>query len=171
MHQLAKPTILAGLILAAMTIVAPASADLRAKMSTEEFSKAGLDKLSARELAFLNQWLNGEQAPVPPETPAAPAPEETAATPTERFGIEQVERPIEPDVPVTISARLVGEFRGWNGTTRFKLDNGQIWEQRVGGSYRSRKLVDPQVLVERGRFGYYLKVEGVKRTVGVRRIR
>ena len=76
----------------------------------------------------------------------------------------------KPDVPEQITARLKGQFRGWTGDTVFRLDNGQVWQQRVGGKYRGKKLTDPEVIVQRGRWGYYLKVVGVKRTIGVRRL-
>ncbi len=171
-------SLLAALLLGLLSLGAQAQ-DLRTTMSEAEFKAAGLDKLTPAELEYLSRWLEG-RAPAPaaaaPATPAAPAvstsPAAAApdASPEERFGREQVQREPEPDVPDQIVARLKGEFRGWDGKTVFRLDNGQVWQQRVGGKYRSRTYVDPEVVVEKGRFGYYLRLAGGGRSVGVRRL-
>ncbi len=170
-----------GLMLICVCTGAWADGDLRDRMSADEFKRAGLEKLTPDELTYLEQWLanrrqpaNGDVAPVGPVA-AAPIPAEHAsapatAPPEQHFGLEQVEKAPEPDVPKQITARLKGEFRGWTGDTVFRLDNGQVWQQRVGGKYRSDELTDPEVIVQRGRWGYYLKVVGVKRTIGVRRL-
>ena len=164
-------------------------------MSAEEFAAAGLQKLSSAELAALSAWIESRskqpvvQAPAiapssvtstpPPVNPTkvveAPAtsrqPIASDEAPDARFGQEQIAKPLEADVPEQISARLQGEFRGWDGQTVFRLDNGQVWRQRVGGSYRSPRRTDPEVVVEKGRFGYYLKIVESGRTVAVKRIR
>lgn len=44
---------------------------------------------------------------------------------------DEAEQKLEP-----FEARITGNFRGWNGTTVFTLDNGQVWRQRHGSSYR-----------------------------------
>lgn len=44
---------------------------------------------------------------------------------------DQAEQKLEP-----FEARITGNFRGWNGSTVFTLDNGQVWRQRHGSSYR-----------------------------------
>lgn len=168
-----------GLILVCLCAGAGAEENLRDRMSADDFKRAGLDKLTIEELTYLEQWLSNKQSradvvPVSPRTATPTATESasasTAAPPEQRFGLEQVEKAPEPDVPEQITARLKGQFRGWTGDTVFRLDNGQVWQQRVGGKYRGKKLTDPEVIVQRGRWGYYLKVVGVKRTIGVRRL-
>jgi hypothetical protein len=96
---------------------------------------------------------------------------QTTAAPVTEFGEEQLAKPIPAEVPTEINARLIGEFRGWDGKTVFRLDNGQVWRQRVGGSYRSPRLNDPEVQVTKGRYGYYLKIMKSGRSVGVKRIK
>ncbi len=155
-------------------------------MNEAEFRAAGLHKLTDAELATLNRWLDksavpAKAAPAAPvasaPTPAAPTQPTTAKTSqppvkeVTEFGREQLEVPVAAEVPTAITARLKGEFRGWDGNTIFRLDNGQVWQQRVGGKYRSSKLMDPEVEVEKGRFGYYLKILSSGRSVGVKRIR
>ncbi len=158
------------------TAFAKNESDIKQDMNEEQFRAAGLHKLSAAELAALNNWLN-RSAPPPaaPLTPAAtvkPAMQKQATTaPLTEFGEEQLAKPIAAEVPTEINARLLGEFRGWDGKTVFRLDNGQVWRQRVGGSYRSPRLNDPEVQVTKGRYGYYLKIVKSGRSVGVKRIK
>jgi hypothetical protein len=125
-------------------------------------------------------------APVAPVTSVAPIAADTASdltsdltktppsaveVPDARFGKEQIKKAPAADVPQQITAKIVGEFRGWDGNTVFRLDNGQVWQQRVGGRYRSPKRVDPEVVIDKGRFGYYLKTTYSSRSVGVKRLR
>ena len=154
-----------------LALAAAGQAEIQNQMTQEEFEQAGLGKLSKQELAFLNRWLEqgSQTAPVAkPPPPAVPA-----VDPEERFGMEQVRQPdpAPEQVPERITARIQGEFRGWSGQTIFRLDNGQVWQQRVGGRYRSRKLENPSVAIEKGTFGYYLKVLDLDRSIGVRRVR
>ncbi len=142
--------IIMGLLM--FTVVASA-ATLEQEMSKREFGRAGLEKLDAEELAYLNRYLGRE-----------------ALEPEVSFGREQLEDAEPVRQFEKIVARIKGEFDGWDGHTRFRLDNGQIWEQRVSGTYRHH-ATDPEVTVERGRFGYYLTITGSKRRVGVKRIK
>ncbi len=128
---------------------------LQEKMSTEEFRSAGLHRLSPEELGYLNQWL----------FPAAP--EKTAS-----FGQEQL--PSAVPAPVTsnpeIATRIAGKFTGWDGRTVFRLENGQVWQQRQAGTY-SYRAESPEVTIRRGNFGYYLKVVTTRRQIPVKRLK
>jgi len=163
-----------------------ARAALEDNMNDVEFRAAGLHKLTDAELAALNRWLNRTAAPkksssAPDLAAPAPAPapaQSTIATPSQppakeitEFGQEQLEVPVAAEIPTAITARLQGEFRGWDGKTIFRLNNGQVWQQRVGGKYRSPTLVDPEVELVKGRFGYYMEILSSGRSVGVKRIR
>ena len=168
--------------------------DLELLMSPAEFKAAGLDKLNASELQRLEAWLaqKGIRSPAMSSQAAEPESNSSAQTSTSpsatlpatavesapkqvseaQFGKEQIRIKPEPDsVPDSITAQIIGEFRGWDGNTIFRLDNGQVWQQRVGGSYRGPRRIDPQVVIEKGRFGYYLSLEGSRRSVGVKRIK
>ena len=165
-----------------------ARAELQDDMDEAEFRAAGLHKLSAAELAALNRWLDkappGTQAasgtaeaPVTKAAPSAPATTASSSSAPRspdrvtEFGQEQLEVPVAAEVPTAIRAHIKGEFRGWEGKTIFRLDNGQVWQQRVGGRYRGPKMTDPEVEIAKGRFGYYLEVLSSNRSVGVKRIR
>lgn len=103
--------------------------------------------------------------PVVDEEPGA-----QAASPVDEFGKEQV----EPKHIDRIEARLVDTFNGWSGSTVFRLDNGQVWRQLKNNArpWKPREpMVEPLVTIERSMFGgYRLRVDGVNRTVQVKRV-
>lgn len=103
----------------------------------------------------------------PTKAEADTTPENSAAA---EFGAEQVEQRIDH-----LEARLVGDFTGWSGNTRFRLDNGQVWQQTKNyiPDYEPREPISqPRVTISRGLMGSYnLRVEGVKRIVQVKRIK
>ncbi|MFK7912605.1 MAG: hypothetical protein AB8B93_01715 [Pseudomonadales bacterium] len=172
--------ILAGLALSCAGI-AGAATDLRAQMPPAVFAKAGLDKLSAAELRVLERWLQGKRDVVsdgvqagqvadPQASSPAPVPAPVAeAASAASFGEEHL-APRPQSRATKIRARIKGEFSGWSGKTLFRLDNGQVWRQRIGGRYRS-KLEAPEVEVFKGRFGYYLKLVEGGRQVAVKRVK
>lgn len=75
---------------------------------------------------------------------------------------------IQPDL---IRSRIDGAFKGWrNNKTRFRLENGEIWEQRQSSTYIT-KLDSPEVVIKKTRFGYTMEVPEIGRSVHVKRIR
>ena len=75
---------------------------------------------------------------------------------------------IEPDL---IRSRIDGPFKGWrNNKTRFKLENGEIWEQRQPSTFITQ-LDSPQVIIKKRRFGYTMEVPAIGRSVHVKRIK
>lgn len=160
---------------------ATAATQLRDEMTAAEFQAAGLDKLTPGELAALEAWLDAREAPeappAPQEAPVAPPPQ--VPTPEQAFGSEDVPKPkvkagepAQPEDLDRIEAHYVGEFRGWDGYTRFPLDNGQVWMQSEPGKFRIRARENPKVTIVRGLFGaYYLTVEGYGKRIKVTRIK
>lgn len=132
---------------------------LEERMSAAEFKAAGLDKLSAEELARLNEWLRGKQS-LAPTSFAAPVEEDRRG-----FAAEQDRRPI--------FARIKGEFRGWRGKgDLIELDNGQVWEVTSFASQLSVKLQNPSVEIKSGMLdSWLLQVEGYNAQARVRRVR
>jgi hypothetical protein len=67
-------------------------------------------------------------------------------------------------------SKIDGEFRGWSGDTLFALVNGQIWQQ---SSYDLTRhfAYSPRVLIYRSGPSIKMHVEGVDRTIFVKRIR
>lgn len=113
--------------------------------------------------------------PAPATAQPAPRPSQAAAEAAEQVAMEQnfgLEEPIvKPKELEELHARVVGKFRGWDGGTRFTLDNGQVWKQRGAGRYHYRGD-DTRVVISKNAFGFYeLRLVDADRSVGVRRIK
>ena len=86
----------------------------------------------------------------------------------ETFGNERIAQ-VE-DETNQITSRILGEFKGWSGYTKFQLENGQIWQQSSEGLLIVR-MNNPTVIIKKSFFGTYsFNVEGVNSTIKVRRI-
>ena len=86
------------------------------------------------------------------------------------FGLETTQAYLQERLD-SISARIDGEFSGWDGSTYFPLDNGQTWKQ-VGSGRAVFSASSPKVTIRRAAHGTYrLSVEGLNRTVRVKRIK
>ena len=86
----------------------------------------------------------------------------------ETFGNERITQ-VE-DETNEITSRILGEFKGWSGYTKFQLENGQIWQQSSEGLLIVR-MNNPTVIIKKSFFGTYnLNVESVNSTIKVRRI-
>ena len=150
-------TLIGLVLLAGMAVIA--AADDRAPppvetlMTPEDYAASGLDKLSAAEREHLSEWLEryrkgAVQGPPPKKT-------------SEQLAEEKTEE---------IVAKVVPAFRGWSGKTIFKLDNGQVWQQRQVGKLRYNGD-DSTILIYRNMLGgYMLKHNDTGRSVGVKRI-
>ena len=83
------------------------------------------------------------------------------------FGAEQLRNDEDAG---DLTTRLAGPFTGWDGDTVFRLENGQLWQQ-IDSSYLYSRAESPRVTIRRAAFGsYLLQVEGIGRTVRVRRL-
>jgi len=97
--------------------------------------------------------------PVPPAGSAAPA----------DFGRPLPREPAANVQAVTSSIR--GVFDGWMPTTRWTLNNGQVWAIADGSRTVYPRAVDARVRVIRGVFGgFYIEIDGVSQTPRVRRV-
>ncbi|MFV8818984.1 hypothetical protein [Haliea sp. E17] len=122
-------------------------------MSDQEYRAAGLDKLSPQERDALNQWLihyTAWEAPRLRESSDAVK------------SLEEIEG---------LSANVKPPFKGWSGKTRFYLDNGEVWEQRVSGRFYYPGE-DTAVTIRRNTLGFF-EMEHVAsgRSVGVKKIK
>ncbi len=135
---------------------------LEERMSEAEFKAAGLDKLSAEELANLNTWLSGR---VQPGAAAGPVEDRRGF----RAGSEQSGASEDGEIVSSIA----GEFRGWRQKgERFTLTNGQVWEITDAPSRFAVKLYDPVVHIKPGAFSaWFLSVEGYGSSAKVVRIK
>jgi hypothetical protein len=123
-------------------------------MSPEEFSASGLDKLSDKELEALDDWLLLYTAG------------EAAILREDNTEVREAAKEAE------ILTRIEGDFRGWSGDTVFRLENGQVWRQRLQGKYRYSGPPNPEVKIQRNFLGFYMMtvVESGK-SVGVKLVR
>ena len=154
------------ILLAALLLVAvPAAAQqaIEAEMTPEEFKAAGLDKLSAEELARLNAWLNRT---IDTEAGKAAASAKKQVEDENRgffnFGSS------EPD-----TGRIVGEFRGFSRGREYTLDNGQVWRQVAAATLVGARRTDPQVRITPSLIGnaWYMAIEGYNTRAKVERIK
>ena len=160
-------------------------------MSPEEYLAAGLNKLTPEEIEALNAWLSRQELakrPVsasPQASPEAPlvmeasvattgaiagGAEEAATPQMDGFGFPEPS-PAEKDRGKQLQANVLPPFKGWSGKTIFRLDNGQVWQQRVSGRY-TYSGDDTLVAISGNRFGFYeMELVAAKRSVGVKRLK
>jgi hypothetical protein len=128
-----------------------------------------LDEESAgREGPGWLSWLGGDEeaAEEAVEEPAG-VQEETAGRDGGLFAFMRG----GDDAENSFRARIDGPFEGWRGDTVFRLDNGQVWQQRRSDVFVT-ELDSPEVILKRNRLGFYsMEVPAVDETVLVKRIR
>lgn len=156
-----------------LSLSAPALAqrvegDLQQQMSPAEFKSAGLDKLSAQELAALNRWLQGKVEAA--TTQAVAAVREEAREQGRQEVIVKNRGFFDFGSSEPITGALQGEFRGFGKGRVYVLDNGQEWEQTDTTSVVGVRKQSPKVSIKPGVMGvWYMKVEGVNSQPKVRR--
>jgi hypothetical protein len=132
------------------------------QMTPEQFKAAGLDKLSAGELANLNAWLN--HAIDTETTKAAEFATQKVKTESRGFFDFGSEEPIVD--------RLVGEFRGFGKGKTYTLANGQVWQQ-IDDTHMSARLSDPEVRIKPAMMGnsWYMAVGKYNTQAQVKRVK
>jgi hypothetical protein len=150
---------------------------LEEQMTGKEFTASGLDKLTPDELASLNAWIRRRSlatidapaaAPAAAATTTATTSSATESTGGDRRGFRG-EKEEEDRAPIT--SRIVGKFRGWDGQTVFKLENGMIWEQADNDKFYIREVEDAVAIIEPGFFGTWrLHIDGYNSKCRVERI-
>lgn len=145
---------------------APMTTNVEQQMTADQFKAAGLDKLSAKELAALNAWL---QQKVTTETAVALE----AAREEGRKEVVQKNRGFfdfgsaEP-----IESAIMGEFTGFGKGKKYTLQNGQVWEQVEAASLKGVRKNDVPVRIKPGLLGvWYMKIDGYNTQAKVRRIK
>jgi hypothetical protein len=82
------------------------------------------------------------------------------------FGLEQK----RDDQLKMIVSRIVGPVEGWGPRTKFRLENGQVW-QVSDDSNAVYNLKSPTVKIERAILGgFEMEIEGAKRAPRVKRV-
>jgi hypothetical protein len=126
--------------LGASSVLAADTPDIRSLMSGQEFSEAGLGKLTDKELEALNLWLL--------HYTVKDAPDLARRNPVIRAEIKKSEI-------AGVKTRIAGEFRGWSGDTLFQLENGQVWRQRLPGRWVTLKN-NPEVEIKKNLLGFWV---------------
>ena len=137
-----RPRLHLSLALLALVAVPTTSAEkatfpgVQKLMSEQEYSAAGLDKLSPEEVKSLNQWLIRYTAG------------EAQVLITTDEEVKEASKEVE------ILSSIVPPFKGWTGSNVFKLENGQVWKQRRRGTlfYDGD---DTRVSISRNFMGFY----------------
>ena len=153
------------------SLAADGFSSLEEQMTGQEFTAAGLNKLSPQELGALNAWIRARSL----ATLDSPKVAATTATATPQSEVAGGDRrglasdTGEDDSP--IRSRILGEFNGWDGQTIFKLENGMIWIQDDRDKFYEKDMENPIAVIESGMFGsWHLQVEGYKAKCKVKRI-
>jgi hypothetical protein len=69
-----------------------------------------------------------------------------------------------------IETNIDGEFKGWEGSTLFKMMNGQIWQQS-SYAYTYHYAYSPSVLIYEFGGNWIMKVEDVDDTIQVKKLK
>ncbi len=187
---------LAILVFAACALVA-AAAPLK-DLPAEKFRAAGLHKLTDAELAELqavfDQLKSGEITAIKQEAEQKVAQAEAIKQEAQQkvaaaeAKVQETEAEQKKKGPgwlralVTlqnttekagkadpVQSRIAGRFRGWEGKTLFRLENGQIWQQNDDSSYVGVDYDSPAVRIYPGMLGaFWMEVEGVNPRVKVK---
>ena len=136
-------------------------------MSPEEFKAAGLDKLSAEELANLNAWLNRTITTETTKAAEQAAVQAKEMVETENRGFFHFGSS-EP-----IDAHIAGQFKGFRKGNTYTLDNGQQWRQTDTASLAGVRVENPAVKITPSLIGntWYLRIEGYNTRAKVERVK
>jgi hypothetical protein len=119
------------------------SEDIQQIMTPDEFKAAGLNKLSADELAKLNAWLQGYRQ----VTEQAAEKKATARASRTKMDV--------------LVSRVDGTFNGLTGRTIIRLEDGTVWKQaNAEDRFRAKNPDHPAAVVIHGVFGYKMQLEG-----------
>lgn len=149
----------------ATPVAAQEFSSLEERMSAAEFKAAGLDKLSPAELEALNRWLRGQRSLQPAYAGATPP---ASIAEIDRRGLSDGVKSGD-----FIESRILGEFRGWDGTkTTFELENGMVWQSTDPAAKLAVRLTNPTVKLTPGFMdAWFLQVEGYNAKVRVKRLK
>lgn len=136
---------------------------IQQQMSPDEFKAAGLDKLSADELARLNSWL-GRTIDTQSAKAAALAKDKVVRENRGFFSFGS-------DEPIV--AHMPGEFRGFARNRVYTLDNGQVWQQIDDAQLPGIRLTNPDVRIKPALMGntWFMRVSHYNTQAQVKRIK
>jgi hypothetical protein len=149
-------SLLCTLLLASYAVVAQDGSSfpgVEALMTPEEYRAAGLEKLTPGEREALNSFLiryTAEDSQVLFNSDA-----EVKKAADEQEIVSVIQQP----------------FKGWSGDTVFRLENGQVWQQRQRGNYPYRGT-NPEVRITKNFMGFYrMELTENGKAVAVKRLK
>ena len=147
-----KPAIFNALfILAVPMAIAEDFPGIKKLMTDTQFKAAGLEKLSHAEIEALNAWL-------------------ISYTANDSVVIKRTSETVKKESDKIIQSSILGEFKGLQGATKLKLENGHVWQQRMKGQWKT-SIHNPKVTIKKNIFGFYMmKIEESGKQIGVKRI-
>jgi hypothetical protein len=186
---------LSGVVLALMTWAAAAE-DFSHAVRPEDFTAAGLSKLSPEELARLDalvrDYKSGSLAAAQKEAEraatarasaearAAQAEAEAKAAKTaaaeqkqaDAGRLAKIKQMLTPQAAVAIEpveSRIAGKFTGWEGRAIFTLENGEHWQvANSGTSYYTPAIMNPKVKITPAALGaFWMTIEEIDQRVKV----
>lgn len=116
-------------------------------MSPKAFAAAGLEKLSPEERAQLDDFIRRYVA----------SQNQLAAGAAVERAVKDNKIAAQPQV---IESRIVGPFKGYNGRSRFTLENGQVWAQSQQESRAYPPTDSPPVIIVKAGFGHRMYILG-----------
>lgn len=150
-------------IVLAVSVVSASGAGFYEQLSAEQRRKLGLEQLSPQQVAELDaaveSYRKAGEVVVAKEAAATAVAEyrkkeepSVVSRALEVFKRKQVEEQPEPE---RITGVLQGRFTGWNGSTLFRLDNGQVWRQAASDSYHTKAKENVPVVIYKAGSGYW----------------
>ena len=139
-------------------------------LSPAQYRAAGLRKLTSSERDSLSRYVTDYGQAV------AKALLDAMLVSSTKDSNVRVSAPVrslatEPiQTEAVIESRIAGEFKGWDGETIFRLQNGQIWQQALY-AYTYHYAYAPPVTIYRSGGQFKMKVEGVEAPLVVRRLK
>jgi hypothetical protein len=125
-------------------------------MTEDQQRETGISSLSAEQIKALDTWLityTAKDAPVIAKTSKA---------------VKEEKKKTKHD---GTRSRIAGHFSGWGDKTRFKLENGQVWQQRYGAKWKT-SLENPEVIIKKTFLGTYtITIVEADKTTGVTQIK
>ena len=114
---------------------------LEKRLTTEQMQATGLNTLSAKQLALLNQLLQEQTSQAVAVAVEKNTEEVKASAPVAPMAV-----PVLSNEP--FKSRIIGTFGGWQTGTVFTLENGQLWQVNKGNAKLPKPLNDPAVDVK-----------------------
>jgi len=136
--------------------------NVKSLMTPEDYAESGLDKLTDAEREHMSEWVERyrEGAVVGPVVYK----KQSQMTEEEKIEDQKLRDAV-------IVAKVLPAFKGWSGKTIFRLDNGQVWQQRQNGTLKYAGS-DSTVTISQNMMGkYVLKHEDSGRGIGVLRLK